>query len=82
MEGPRKKRTFRETFQNIEKDIECNDNDIQCNEKEKKQLLSSVIPSDLGSNSRFYENSETNYKKQEKSSEYSDIKFKLNYFRS
>ena len=41
---PKKKRGFRGTFQN-------NDKDIECNEKEKKQLLSSSIPSDLGSNS-------------------------------
>ena len=41
---------FRRTFQNIEKDIECKDNDTGCNEKEKKQLLSSSIPSNLGSN--------------------------------
>ena len=40
------------------------------------QLLSSSILSDLGKNFRFYENCETNSKKQKKSSEYSDKKSK------
>ena len=46
--------------------------------KKKKELLSSSIPSDLGSNSRFYESSKTKLKKQKKSFEYPFIKFKMN----
>ena len=60
MVGMPKKKEAPEEPLKILKNIECKEN--ECNEKEKTRLLSSNIPSDLGSNYRFYENSETNSK--------------------